>query len=165
LDLGRKEVTLPEHLIFFLGILPDGKFMKSLYLAPPMEQRYTFSKNERLCLKKRIDSLFSSGRWLRSEHLRLVYLVGDEQLEAPAQIIFSIPKKLHRRAVKRNLLKRRLREAYRLNKPKFYANLGNSSGKLLLGIVYSSAEIADYKTLQTELSFLLIQTNTHLSRQ
>ena len=129
-----------------------------------MKNRYTFSKNERLCLKKQINTIFNSGRWLRSEHLRLVYMVSVEELPVPVQILFTVPKKNHRRAVKRNLLKRRMREVYRLNKPKFYQSINESKKQILIAVVYSSSEIVEYQIIQSELSNLLLQVAARVDR-
>lgn len=127
-----------------------------------METRYTLSKNERLCSKKQIDHLFNSGRWLRSEHLRLVYLQVEKH-DIPAQIVFSVPKKYHRKAVKRNLLKRRLREVYRLYKPKLYKSIEQCENQILLGVVFSTPEVIDYKTIELELKYLFVQLSIRLS--
>jgi ribonuclease P protein component len=129
-----------------------------------MQTRYTFSKNERLCSKKQIDILFKNGRWLRSEHLRLAYILSETEITVQAQVLITVPKKYHRRAVKRNLLKRRLREAYRLFKPKFYSAIIGNEKPLLIAVVYSSSDIIDYKAVQSELSNLLLQVAARNSR-
>ena len=129
-----------------------------------MERRYTFQKSEKLCLKKQISSLFEHGRWLRSEHLRLIYYIPEERIQIPAQVMFSVPKKLHRRAVTRNLLKRRLRESYRKQKPDFYKRIKDKEISVHLAFVLSSSNVSDYKTLNTEVKYLLIQLATRLER-
>ena len=79
-----------------------------------MEVRSTLKKRERLSSKGAVDALLKSGKYGVSGVLKYVYR-RDNGLPF-SRIMVSVPKKLFRRAVKRNLLKRRIREAYRLNK-------------------------------------------------
>ena len=60
----------------------------------------------------------------------------------------SVPKRLHKRANVRNLLKRRMREAYRLNKEPLREICIRENIRLSLGLLYTSGEIADYKTIE-----------------
>lgn len=82
--------------------------------------RATLSKNDRLHRQKRIDYLFSTGKSAVSYPIRVVAVpAADDLLEAhePAlQTLFSVAKKRFKRAVQRNRHKRRMREAYRLEK-------------------------------------------------
>lgn len=74
----------------------------------------TFTKTERLCGKNAIAHLLGSGRWGSSGPLRYCILTGNG--ESCDRLLISVPKKLFKRAVRRNLLKRRIRESYRLQK-------------------------------------------------
>ena len=74
----------------------------------------TLPKAERLCGKSRISALISKGRWGSTEHIK--YCWHGSREEGPGQIVVSVSKKFFKRAVKRNLLKRRMREAYRTQK-------------------------------------------------
>ena len=74
----------------------------------------TLPKSERLCSKKAIAELMGHGKGGAAGCLRYRYLVRSG---ADAScILISVPKRSFKRAVKRNLLKRRIREAYRLQK-------------------------------------------------
>lgn len=76
----------------------------------------TLHKSERLDKKKVIDKMFSGGaRSFSVFPLRVVYLPVEE-LEAPVSILVSVSKRRFKRAVKRNRVKRQIREAYRKNK-------------------------------------------------
>lgn len=85
-----------------------------------METRtYTLDKSERLCSKKLIERLFAGGnKSFPAFPLRVVYapLEDGESAAAPVSILVSVPKKRFKHAVKRNRVKRQVREAYRLNK-------------------------------------------------
>lgn len=78
----------------------------------PSEAAHTLPKKERLCGRVRISQLLKSGRYGNASCLRYCYLKGGET----SRIVVSVPKKNFHRAVKRNLLKRRIRESYRLQK-------------------------------------------------
>ena len=74
----------------------------------------TLSKSERLCGKKAIAGLMDHGKGGSAGCLRYKYLkTGDTEV---SRILVSVPKRHFKRAVKRNLLKRRIRESYRLQK-------------------------------------------------
>ena len=77
---------------------------------------YTFKKEERLCNKKLIDELFHNGSSFLCYPFKVSWLLVDEPAQFPAQVLFSVSKKRYKRAVDRNLIKRRMREAYRLHK-------------------------------------------------
>lgn len=72
-------------------------------------------KSERLHGKVTISALMSKGRWGFTPHLKYCYLRRGTSDGEPTdnRMMVSVPKKLFKRAVKRNLLKRRLRESYR----------------------------------------------------
>ena len=77
----------------------------------------TLPKSERLCGKKPVAALMEHGKGGVSGCLRYRFLRREgPEADAPARILVSVPKRNFKRAVKRNLLKRRIRESYRLQK-------------------------------------------------
>lgn len=74
----------------------------------------TLRKSERLCGQTAIAGLMDHGRGGTAGCLRYKYL-ANEGAEV-SRILVSVPKRSFKRAVKRNLLKRRIRESYRLQK-------------------------------------------------
>ena len=74
----------------------------------------TLSKSERLCGKKAIAGLMEHGKGGVTGCLRYKFLKSGEA--DVSRILVSVPKRFFKRAVKRNLLKRRIRESYRLQK-------------------------------------------------
>lgn len=69
-------------------------------------------------------------------------------LKPTVAILVSVPKRLHKRANVRNLLKRRMREAYRLNQEPLRELCVQHHIRLSIGLLYSSGEVADYTTIE-----------------
>lgn len=111
-----------------------------------ISNRFTFQKEEKLCSKKQFDRLFADGSSFLIYPLKVVFIETELNGKYPAQAAFAVSKKLFKRAVKRNLLKRRMREAYRLNKPDFYLNLGNK--KVAVIFIYVGKEILEYGKIE-----------------
>lgn len=98
--------------------------------------RYTFRKNERLCSKKLIEQLFSSGQSFLTYPVKVTYWLRDYPSNPPAQVLILVSRKRFRRAFRRNRIKRLLREAYRLEKHQFYNYLNNTQKNCLIAISY-----------------------------
>lgn len=104
-------------------------------------------KEERLCGKTTVAALVKCGHWGGTSHLKYCWTPRTEDAEY-SRIMVSVPKKFYKRAVRRNLLRRRLREAYRTQKDllAFHADIM---------FVYNSPEIAEYSVLREEVAAAL----------
>lgn len=103
-----------------------------------MERRNTFSKKERLTSVKSITRLFEAGNSLVVYPLKVVWLPFPDDSPFAAQAAFAVSRRNFRKAVDRNLLKRRMREAYRLGKNSFYDACGER--KIILMFIYIAKE-------------------------
>jgi ribonuclease P protein component len=105
---------------------------------------FKFPKAERLKSEKLIGELFEKGSSF--------YFFPFKVFVMPAagsdthQVLFSVSKKVYKKAVDRNLLKRRMRESYRLNK-----NLLPPLPPLLIAYIYNAKEILTFAQIQERL--------------
>jgi ribonuclease P protein component len=119
-------------------------------------QSFTFKKEERLCSKKQFDKLFAEGTSFLVYPLKIVFAETEIDGKFPVKAAFSVSKRLFKRAVKRNLLKRRMREAYRLNKHGFYLRCGDK--KLTVIFIYVGREILSYQKIEQSMKKALNKT-------
>jgi len=115
----------------------------------------TLPKRERLCGKKDIERLLATGKHGSVGAMRYIYATGSGQ--AYNRLLVSVPKKLFKRAVKRNLLKRRIRESWRRLKHK----LKNESGTDIL-VMYSTKELLAYKDIHSCVENVINRVNHNL---
>jgi len=111
-------------------------------------QRFRFKKEERLTGKKNIERLFKKGIHIYKNCIHAVFLVVEDPQKFPVRVLFAVSRKKFKRAIKRNLIKRRLRESYRLNKYIIYDQLNLIEKKINLALIYEENEIIDYKTIE-----------------
>lgn len=115
-----------------------------------LTNRNTFSKEERICSKLEIDRLFNGGgsKSLTAFPLRAVYLQEEKADEAlqPVSILISVPKKRFKHAVKRNRVKRQVREAYRLNKHALREKVKDGH-RLLIAFIWMDDKLHPQETL------------------
>lgn len=112
---------------------------------------FTLSKEERICSKRQIDSLFGGGSHSMSAYpVRAVYQRLEKTEETPdVKILVSVPKRYFKHAVDRNRVKRQIREAYRRNKH-YIINKVREHGKYSLMIAFIWLENAHSTSEEVE---------------
>jgi ribonuclease P protein component len=112
-----------------------------------------FNKEERLCSRKFLDLLFKNGSSFLLYPFRISYLIVEETAAYPVQVVINVPKKRYKHAVDRNLLKRRIREAYRLQKQEgLYQLLPHTNGLLLLSLQFVGKQKYEFSFIEKKLS-------------
>lgn len=114
----------------------------------------TLSRSERLRTLGAIRRLFTSGESGFVYPFRYLFFAeGDDRMSV--ELLVSVPKKFHKRAYRRNRLRRCTKEAYRLNKERL-AGCGKSAA-VDLALIYTSKEVLPYKTIEHAVRKILAQ--------
>jgi ribonuclease P protein component len=125
-----------------------------------LEEKQTFSKEERLKSRKIISQLFRSQQSLGHYPFRMLWMEVPQPLFAENPLIFalSVPKKKFKHAVDRNLLRRRIREAYRLNKSEFYATFPKENKEqVAIMVIYTADEPLPYSRIEDSLKKMFLR--------
>lgn len=141
----------------------------------------TLTRAERLRSLKVIRRLFEEGRsgfvypfrylWLAAEDEGATEIVGasateiveastTEVVSGGVEVLFSVPKRFLKRANKRNLVRRRAKEAYRLGKGEIVAAAGKR--KVRIALVYSTKKIHEYRTINNAIERILGEISRNL---
>ena len=120
-----------------------------------MTHQNSFSKPEHLCGEKRITRLFTQGDAFIAYPLRVVYIIESIRDKTPSSVLVSVPKKRFKRAVKRNRLKRLMREAYRLNKTSLIEKLEEKQLQVHIAFNYVSDDELDFATVEKKMKLAL----------
>lgn len=112
-----------------------------------MDKSHALPKSERLSSLTAVRRLFADGASGFVYPFR--YMVYKSESTTPTvEVLFSVPKRNHKRANKRNTLKRRMREAYRLNNDALHAAIKEHGKEVDIALVYSSKDLLPYKTIE-----------------
>ncbi|WP_303914784.1 ribonuclease P protein component [Bacteroides mediterraneensis] len=127
-------------------------------------QKPTLPKVERLNSRILIEKLFTGGsKSLPAFPLRIVYMPVEGDTLPIATILISVPKKRFKRAVKRNRVKRQIREAYRKHKQILIDPLKNSNKKVALAFIWLDNELHDSAEVEAKVVKLLQLTAERLA--
>lgn len=114
----------------------------------------TYGKNEKLKSKKTIEELFRKGKIINAYPIKAVYISQFEIFDKPLSVGVSVPKRNIKLAVNRNLIKRRMREAYRLNNQALKLMCKDGFG-LNIMFIYHSSQILSYQEIEAKIKVIL----------
>ena len=113
-----------------------------------MDNQFTLKKSERISRKREIDCLFERGEVFISYPLRVVYVKQKPLSRAEVAVLVSVSKKKFKYAVKRNRMKRLIREAYRQNKNALIRHCREKENGLLIAFLYIGNEMCQWKEME-----------------
>lgn len=119
------------------------------FVSLNMQDGFSFPKNEKVVSKYDIDLLFGKTRTAREGVIFLKATWREAQAgEPPVKVLIIVPKRRMKLAVRRNRIKRQLREVYRLNK--FQVDSFSEGKTLLLAILFQGTAMPDYSDLESQ---------------
>ena len=126
--------------------------------------RYTLCKDERLSRRKLIEALHQEGKPLKTPAIILLYRITEVPCEFPAQAMFSVSKRIFKRAHDRNRVKRLLREAYRKQKHIVYTSLQAIDKQATLHFIFTGKQLPNQSFFFGKLTDLLSRFSGELSQ-
>ena len=136
-----------------------------MLLSMKEEERFRFTKKERVSGERRIETLFTGGHSFMAYPFRVIFLETGDTLTEPLSVLISIPKKRVRAAVGRNRMKRLFREAYRLNKHLLNDALHTFSVHLEVAFIYVKDEPSDYVTIEKGVLKAMRELNQRIGKE
>ena len=121
--------------------------------AASPDLRNSFKKSERLCGHTLFALLFRDGRNFTSYPFRITWLLIPRQTttNSPVRVAFVVPKRNFKKASQRNRIRRRMKEAYRLNKRLYFNSIPASAHDLIFTCVYTGREEAQYPEILSKI--------------
>ncbi len=113
--------------------------------------RFTFKKEERLYGHAALNNVYTHGKHLHIGNFKLIFIEVPQSHQPACRVVFSVPKKSFKKAVDRNLIKRRMREVYRTNKHLIYQHLTKKNKQLHIYLIYTTKQIIEFEELQLNL--------------
>lgn len=123
-----------------------------------IESGNTFKRAERLKSRSLIGQLFQGGKSFGQYPLRLIWIEIEKKTQTktyPVQFALSVPKKKFPKASQRNYLKRKIREAYRLNKGRLYHKLQQQEKQYAWMVLYVGKEPLSYAEIDRSMKRII----------
>jgi len=126
--------------------------------AADKKLKNTFQKRDRLKSSLEIEALYRENQFVVSYPLKCYYQFSEiTENQCLIRAAFAVPKKMFKHAVDRNTIKRRMREAYRLNYRKTFEDFITQRDKQLkLFFIYVGKEMLDYENVERSMQKILV---------
>jgi ribonuclease P protein component len=125
----------------------------------------SFGKDERLRGETEIEKLFTQGNQIYLYPLKIVfYIIPPKNVVKPIQILFTVPKRQFKTAVKRNAIRRKLKESFRLLKEELYKNQIFRSLNVQIAIVYLAKNELPFNEIDAALNKIFIRLASELNK-
>ena len=109
---------------------------------------FSLKKEEIIKLKTTLNAVYKNGKVVKEFPLKIKWTPIQTESNVPTQIVFSVPKRQFKSDVKRKMIKRKLREVYRLNNQKLKKELTKQNLSIGIMLIYTSNEIPEYSLLE-----------------
>ena len=118
---------------------------------------FEFPKKQKLCNETAIKEMFSNGNSFVIHTIRLVWKEELNADDVAIKSIIVVPKKQLKLAADRNIVRRRIKEAYRLNKSAIESFLVDKNKQLNIAIIYQNEKILSYNVIEEKIKLILVR--------
>ncbi len=115
---------------------------------------FRFPKKQRLCREKEIEKLFSNGNYFSEKPFSVIWSFEERQDSVFIKSLIVVSKKKVKLAVRRNAIKRKIKEAYRINKKQLECVLRRKDKQLNLALIYQHEETLDYMIIEEKINLV-----------
>ena len=115
---------------------------------------FRFPKKQRLCREKEIEKLFSNGNYFSEKPFSVIWSFEERQDSVFIKSLIVVSKKKVKLAVRRNAIKRKIKEAYRINKKQLECVLRMKDKQLNLALIYQHEETLDYMIIEEKINLV-----------
>ena len=116
---------------------------------------FQFPKKQKICSHDAIDRLFANGKSISEKPFRAIWNFEENKDNVSLKSLIVVSKKRLKSAADRNIVKRRIKEAYRIQKNPLELFLEKNNLQLNLAIIYQEEEIIEYKCLEQKINLIL----------
>jgi len=121
-------------------------------------------KAERLTGKDKLDYLYHNGNVMTEFPVKVLWVYReDDDISIPIKVVFSVPKRRFKSAVKRNRIKRLMKDCYRQNKHELQKQIIINNQPIAIFIMYLGKEMPTYKSISDKIIVLLERLNEEVS--
>lgn len=113
-----------------------------------MAGTFSYNKFEKLKSRKQIELLFAKGKSISAFPVKVFYLPIDHTPLHPVQVGVGVSARHFKKAVDRNTIKRRMREAYRLHKLPLHQHLVSEQKSVAVFILWIDKQLPTTAALQ-----------------